>query len=57
MTLGTAALAVPISDPENRVIAALGLVTRTVRKDLVKLVPALRVAAATISRSLSHRPG
>jgi DNA-binding IclR family transcriptional regulator len=56
MTPGTAALAVPIVDSESRVVAALGLVTHTLRRDLVKLVPALRVAAATISRSLAQRP-
>src|SRR5207253_7135597 len=50
MTLGTAALAVPVVDPGGHVIAALGLVTRTVRPDLGKLLPALRMAAASISR-------
>ncbi|MBI1758819.1 MAG: IclR family transcriptional regulator [Actinobacteria bacterium] len=54
MTPGVAAIAVPIFDPEGRVLAALGLVTRILRKDLVKFVPALRVAAATISRNVSH---
>jgi DNA-binding IclR family transcriptional regulator len=55
MTLGTAALAVPIVDAQQRVVAALGLVTRTLRRDLVKLVPALRVAAAAISRPLARQ--
>lgn len=55
MTLGTSAISVPIFEGRDRVIAALALVTRTVRKDLVKLVPALQVASATISRSLASR--
>ena len=54
MTPGTAALAVPVVDAEQRVVAALGIVTRTVRRDLPTLVPALRVAAATISRTLAR---
>lgn len=57
MTPGTSAIAVPILDMEERAVAALGLVTRTVRRDIVKFVPALRVASATISRRLAqHRP-
>lgn len=56
MTLGTAALAVPVLGPQQEVIAALGLVTRTVRRDLARLLPALRVAAAAISRNLRHPP-
>jgi DNA-binding IclR family transcriptional regulator len=57
MTPGTSAIAVPILDMEDRAVAALGLVTRTVRRDIVKFVPALRVASATISRRLAqHRP-
>lgn len=52
MTLGTCSVAVPIRDDAGEVVAALGLVTRTVRRDLAKHVPALRVAAAAITRGL-----
>jgi DNA-binding IclR family transcriptional regulator len=52
MTLGTCSVAVPIREDEGQVVAALGLVTRTVRRDLAKFVPALNVAAAAITRGL-----
>jgi DNA-binding IclR family transcriptional regulator len=52
MTKGVAALAVPVLDYQGRATAALGLVTRTIGRDLVRYVPALRVAAATIARNL-----
>lgn len=55
MTPGTSAIAVPILDMEGRAVAALGLVTRTLRRDIVKFVPALRVASATISRRLAQQ--
>lgn len=55
MTIGTVALAVPVTDAEGRVVAALGLVTRTVRTDLVRLLPGLQVAAASIARGLARR--
>ena len=56
MTLGTSAIAVPIFGTDDEVVAALGLVTRSLRRDLVRFVPALRVASATITRELL-RPG
>jgi DNA-binding IclR family transcriptional regulator len=57
MTLGTCSVAVPIVGPRGEVIAALGLVTRTVRRDLGRFVPALLVASASISRDLpAHGP-
>ncbi len=52
MTLGTCSVAVPIRDDAGEVVASLGLVTRTVRRDLAKFVPALNVAAAAITRGL-----
>jgi len=55
MLNGVTAVAVPIFDWDGKILAALGLVTRTVRKDLAQLVPALRVAAASISRSIQAR--
>ena len=54
MRLGVCAIAVPIADSSGEVVAALGLVTRAVRRDLGKFVPALRVAAATISRNVAY---
>ena len=41
MTLGTCSVAVPIVGPSGGVVAALGLVIRTVRRDLTRYVPAL----------------
>ncbi len=52
MTLGTCSIAVPIRDQAGEVAASLGLVTRTGRRDLVKHVPALEVAAVAINRGL-----
>lgn len=52
MTLGTCSVAVPVHDAAGSVVAALGIVTRTVRRDLVRLVPALNVAASAITRQL-----
>ena len=52
MGYGTCSLAVPVLDGGGAVVASLGLVTRTVRKDLVRFVPALQVAAASITRRM-----
>jgi DNA-binding IclR family transcriptional regulator len=52
MGYGTCSLAVPVLDGDGHVIAALGLVTRTMRRDLVKFVPALQVASASITRRM-----
>ena len=53
MTLGTCSVAVPVFGPEGDVIAALGLVTSTVRRDMARYVPALLVAASSIARAMS----
>ena len=53
MGYGTCSLAVPVLDGSGAVVAALGLVTRTVRKDLVKFAPALLVASASITRRMA----
>lgn len=53
MTLGTWSVAVPVLGADGEVAAALGLVTRTQRRDLPRLAPALQVAAAGITRVLS----
>lgn len=52
MTLGTFAIAVPVRDQLGDVIAALGVVTSTRRRDLERFVPALKLASATITRGL-----
>jgi DNA-binding IclR family transcriptional regulator len=53
MGYGTCSLAVPVLGSDEQVVAALALVTRTVRKDLVRFVPALQVAAASITRRMA----
>jgi DNA-binding IclR family transcriptional regulator len=53
MGYGTCSLAVPVLGPDDEVVASLAVVTRTVRKDLVKLAPALQVAAASITRRMA----
>jgi DNA-binding IclR family transcriptional regulator len=53
MSLGACSVAVPVLDGDSRVVASLGLVTSSVRRDLGKLVPALRVAAASITRRMA----
>ena len=55
MTLGTCSVAVPVHDDTGEVIASIGLVTRTVRRDLTKHVPALRVASAAVTRGLREQ--
>jgi DNA-binding IclR family transcriptional regulator len=53
MGLGTCALAVPVFDGAGEVVAALGLVTSTVRRDIVKYAPALAVASASVTRRMT----
>ncbi|WP_322410839.1 IclR family transcriptional regulator [Microbacterium invictum] len=50
--LGSASIAVPIQNSAGSAIAALGLVSSHVRKDLSRLLPAMQVTAQGISRSL-----
>lgn len=52
MTLGACSVAVPVFREEHAV-AALGLVVPTLKRDKLRLVAALNVAAQGISRSLS----
>ena len=52
MGYGTCSLAVPVLDARGEVVAALAIVTRSVRRDQVKLAPALRGAAASITRRM-----
>ena len=53
MGYGTCSLAVPVLGADGEVVASLALVTRTVRKDLVKFAPALQVAATSITRRMA----
>jgi DNA-binding IclR family transcriptional regulator len=57
MTLGANSLAVPVLGADGDVVAALGVVTGTLRKDLPRLAPALQVAAAGITRRLGRLTG
>lgn len=52
MSLGACSAAVPVTGPEGEVVAALGIVVSSLRRDRVRLVSALRMAAAGISRGL-----
>ena len=45
-------MAVPVHDVEGAVVAAVGVVAPSIRRDLVRLVPALQVAAHGITRQL-----
>lgn len=52
MTLGNTSLAVPVMDRGAHPLAAVGLVTHTVRADVGRLVPVLQKAASGMSASL-----
>ena len=52
MSRGACSVAVPIRHREGAVIAALGVVVPTLKRDKARLVAALQVAASGISRSL-----
>lgn len=52
MSLGTVSIAVPVTGRHDLVVAALGVVATSNRRDLHRLVPTLQVAARGISRAL-----
>jgi DNA-binding IclR family transcriptional regulator len=52
MTLGACSVAVPVHDRDGAVVAALGFVVGSLRRDRARLVSALQVAARGIGRSL-----
>jgi DNA-binding IclR family transcriptional regulator len=52
MTSGAWSVAVPVGTASGEVVAALGIVVASASRDLVRLVPVLKVAASGISRSL-----
>jgi DNA-binding IclR family transcriptional regulator len=51
MSLGTVSVAVPLTNAAGAVVAALGVVAPSSRRDMVRLVPALQVAARGIARA------
>ncbi|MFI5101392.1 MAG: IclR family transcriptional regulator [Actinomycetes bacterium] len=53
MTLGTCSVAVPVLGAGDTVVAALGIVVASLRRDLLRLVPVLQVASAGITRRLA----
>jgi DNA-binding IclR family transcriptional regulator len=55
MTLGACSVAVPIRAGGPDVVAALGIVVASLRRDKVRLVSALQVAAEGIGRELRRR--
>jgi DNA-binding IclR family transcriptional regulator len=56
MTLGACSVAVPVRRGDD-VVAALGIVVPSLRRDKARLISALKVAAHGISRSLAPAPG
>jgi DNA-binding IclR family transcriptional regulator len=54
MALGACSVAVPVREADGTVVAAVGVVVPSTRRDLVRLVPALQVAAHGITRHLGQ---
>jgi DNA-binding IclR family transcriptional regulator len=52
MTPGSSSVAVPVFDRSDRVVAALGLVTASTRREQNRMVPAVQLAGRAISRIL-----
>jgi DNA-binding IclR family transcriptional regulator len=52
MSLGACSVAVPIRVADGNVVAALGIVVPSLKRDRAKLIAALQVAAHGIGRSL-----
>ncbi|WP_332663940.1 IclR family transcriptional regulator [Aeromicrobium sp.] len=52
MSLGACSVAVPIRVPNGQVVAALGIVVPSLKRDRARLVAALQVAAQGVGRSL-----
>ena len=55
MSLGACSVAVPIRTANAEVVAALGIVVATLKRDRLRLVAALQVAASGIGRTLSAK--
>lgn len=54
MSLGACSVAVPVKAPEGEVVAAIGIVVPSLKRDRAKLVAALKVAAQGIGRSIAR---
>lgn len=52
MSLGACSVAVPVRAPDGTVVAALGIVVASLRRDRLRLVAALQVASQGISRNI-----
>lgn len=52
MTLGASSVAVPVLGADDDPVAAIGIVVGSSRRDLLRLVPGLQVAALAIGRQL-----
>jgi DNA-binding IclR family transcriptional regulator len=52
MSLGACSVAVPVRGPSDSVVAALGIVVASLKRDRPRLVAALEVAAQGIRRTL-----
>jgi DNA-binding IclR family transcriptional regulator len=52
MSLGACSVAVPIRTPDDTVVAALGIVVASLKRDRSRLVAALQVAAQGVGRSI-----
>ena len=57
MSLGACSVAVPVRDGTDEVVAALGIVVPSLKRDKPRLVAALQVAAQGIRRSLVSQSG
>ncbi|BBZ26057.1 hypothetical protein MMAD_03520 [Mycolicibacterium madagascariense] len=55
MTLGACSVAVPVFSEDDDVVAALGMVVPSLRRDKQRLVTALQVAARGVTRTLAAR--
>jgi DNA-binding IclR family transcriptional regulator len=53
MTLGACSIAVPVRGRDGEVLAAIGVVVPTLKRDRARLLSALQVAAHGVRRSLS----
>lgn len=51
--MSLASVAVPVPDPHEQVVAAVGVVVRSLRRDERRLATALQVAARGIQRQLA----
>ena len=56
MSLGACSVAVPIRAPDGAVVAALGIVVASLKRDRPRLLAALQVAAQGVSRTLRSEP-